>query len=315
VLTNSINPAWLQPTREPYRLGPGDVLDVEMIGEPQGRSSATVGPDGKIYYSLLPGLAVWGLTLAETTELLKTETAKFTRATPEPVVTLRVVASKRVSLLGSVANPGVYPLPGPMTLLEAISTAGGIPAASESAESTADFSKSFILRTGHFIPVNFEQLLQRGDLRQNIYLQPDDVVFVRPANIPNVYVLGAVVTPNVMPFSRQRSSLATAIITAGGTQKYAQKSRVAIIRGGLAQPRIAEVDYQAIVKGNIADVLLEPGDIVYVPFAPYRHLAQLAESALDQFVRTIAVNEGQALGSPAAQPVSVASPFGAPPAP
>src|SRR5436190_3992178 len=126
-LTNKIDPAWLRPAREPYRLGPGDVIEIEMIGE-QGRTTTPVGPDGRVYYGLLPGVSVWGLTLAETTELLKNETAKYTRATPEPVIMLRTAGSKRVSMLGSIAAPGVYPLATPTTLLEAISTAGGVPA-------------------------------------------------------------------------------------------------------------------------------------------------------------------------------------------
>ena len=314
VLTNRIDPAWLRPAMEPYRLGPGDVIEIEMIGEAQGRTTAAVGLDGKIYYSLLPGVSVWGLTLGETTELLKNETAKYTRATPEPVIMLRLAGSKRVSILGAVSGPGVYPLAAPTTLLEAISTAGGVPAGQGTGDDSADLSRSFVLRDGHFVPVNFEQLLKRGDLSQNIYLRPDDLVFIRPANIPSVYVLGAVAAPNMVPYSRQRSSVALAIIAAGGMQKYAQKSKVAIIRGGLTQPRIAEVDYQAIVKGQIADFLLEPGDIVYVPFSPFRKVAQLAESMLDQFVRTVAVNEGQAIGDPNSQPVQVSSPFGITPA-
>jgi polysaccharide biosynthesis/export protein len=315
VLTNRIDPAWLRPAVEPYRLGPGDVIEIEMIGEAQARSTTTVGPDGKVYYSLLPGVSVWGLTLAETTDLLKNETAKYTRATPEPVIMLRLAASRRISILGSIPSPGVYPLPAPTTLLEAISTAGGIPAGPGAGDDGADLSRSFVLRDGHFIPVNFEQLLKRGDLSQNIYLRPDDLVFIRPANIPSIYIIGAVAAPNMVPYSRQRSSVAQAIIAAGGMLKYAQKTKVAIIRGGLTQPRIAEVDYQAIVKGRISDVLLEPGDIVYVPFSPFRQVAQLAESILDQFVRTVAVNEGQAIGSSKSQPVGVSSPFGFTPAP
>ena len=310
-LTNNLDPALLRPTTDPYRLGPGDVIEIEIVGDAQARAGAIVGPDGKIYYSLLPGLPVWGLTLAQTRELLKSESAKFTRATPEIVLNLRSVASKRVSILGSVPNPGLYPLATPTTLLEAISTAGGIPTAQGSTDDLTDLSKSFILRDGKFLPVNFEQLLKRGDLRQNIYLAPDDFVFIRPANVPSIYVLGAVTLPNVVPFSRTRT-VGNTIISSGGLQKYAQGGRVAIVRGGLTQPRIAVVDYNAIVKGEVADVSLEPGDILYVPFSPYRHVAELAESILDQFVRTIAVNEGQALGSDTAQPVSVSSPFGVP---
>ena len=54
-LTNRIDPSLLAPPTEPFRLGPGDVLEIEVIGEAKSQSIVTVGPDGKIYYSLLPG--------------------------------------------------------------------------------------------------------------------------------------------------------------------------------------------------------------------------------------------------------------------
>jgi hypothetical protein len=53
--------------------------------------------------------------------------------------------------------------------------------------------------------------------------------------------------------------------------------------------------------------LLQPGDIVYVPYTPFRRLAQLAEDVLNQFVRTIAVNEGTYVGG-LDEPVTVTAP-------
>jgi polysaccharide export outer membrane protein len=303
-LTNRSIAALRTAPVEPYRLGPGDVIEVETLGDAAGRANLTVGPDGKIYYSLLPGISVWGLTLADTRALIQRDMTRFTRATPELVVNLRQAASQRVWVLGSVATPGVYSLTTPTTLLEALASSGWTSAA----EDSTDLARSFVLRDGQMLPVDFERLLKNGDLSQNIYLRPDDFVFVRPSDLPSIYLLGAVNLPNVIPYSRDLS-VAKAIILAGGTLKYAQQSRVVIVRGGLNQPKIADVNYKAIVTGKAPDARLQPGDIVYVPFSPFRHLGQLTEDILDQFVRTVAVNEGSALGG-SDQTLQIVQPFG-----
>ncbi len=290
-LTNRAGTSLLKPPIDAYRLGPGDLIEIEAVGDAAGRATATVGPDGKIYYSLLPGISVWGLSLAQSRDLLQREMAKFTRATPELVINLRAVASQRVWLLGAVSSPGVYVLSTPTTLLEALASSGW----TAGVDDTADLARSFLLRNGRLLPVDFERLLKAGDLTQNIYLLPDDFIFVRPTDVPSIYLLGAVNSPTIVPYSRDLS-VARAIVTAGGTVKFAQQNRVVIVRGSLTQPKIAELDYKAIVTGKAPDIRLEPGDIVYVPFSPFRRVAQLAEEILDQFVRTVAVNEGTTVG-------------------
>lgn len=335
VLTNRIERSMLTAPTEPYRLGPGDVIELEVIGEAKSNSTLPIGPDGKIYYSLLPGLSVWGLSLAETRALLQQEMAKFTRATPELVINLRAVGSKRVWVLGAVSKPGVLTLSTPTTLLDALAASGsreGVAATGGEGTSSeggarggegqrggmgrlgsavddgaADYSRSFILRDGKRMPVDFNRLLKEGDLSQNIYLQPDDFIFVRPVDVANVYVLGAVAAPHIATYRRDLT-ISELLISAGGTLKYAQNGKVVIVRGGLTTPRIAEVDYHAIVTGKAVNVRLLPGDIVYVPYTPYRRLALLAEDVVDQFVRTIAVNEATYLVNPDAAPVGVSVP-------
>src|SRR6185436_10002684 len=61
----SIQKEWLSPSPDFFRLGPGDIIEVEVIGAKEAPTQVQVGPDGKIYYSLLPGLFVWGLSLSE----------------------------------------------------------------------------------------------------------------------------------------------------------------------------------------------------------------------------------------------------------
>src|SRR6185503_15662834 len=57
--TNTIPNELLKPPTQPFVIGPGDVLDIEILGEPNSQATVAVGPDGKVYYSLLPGTFVW----------------------------------------------------------------------------------------------------------------------------------------------------------------------------------------------------------------------------------------------------------------
>src|SRR5580765_3934922 len=61
-LDNQFNPAWLKPSPDLFTLGPGDRVELELLGEPGSRVVTLVAPDGKIYFNLLPGIDVWGLT-------------------------------------------------------------------------------------------------------------------------------------------------------------------------------------------------------------------------------------------------------------
>jgi len=297
--TNKINPDWLKPPTDLFTLGPGDRLELELIDDPTSKALTTVGPDGKIYFNLLSGLDVWGLTLGQAREAIERGLGEFVKDRVQVSVTLRGVESQRVWLLGRLQAPGVYPMPAPMTLLEAISRAGGTLSvtgtrdltAGYSTEEVADLRRSFVIRKGQLLPVDFYRLLKEGDLSQNIYLQPDDFVYLPAATAKQIYVLGAVVQPRAIPYTEDMS-LITAIANAQGIIRTAYHWNVAIVRGSLTDPKVALVNYKDIAKGKISDVRLEPQDIVFVPFKPYRFLSKYGDIAMQTFVSSVAINEG-----------------------
>ena len=290
--TNHLKPEWLKPSTKPFQLGPGDKVELEVLGKAGSRTATFVCPDGKIYFDLLPGLEVWGLTLPETKQMLERELATY-YARPQLSVTLTAVESKRVWVLGRLNKSGVYPLSGPMTIIEAISRAGGLFTSrfGGTTEELADLNHSFIVRGGEMLPVNFQKLLRAGDTSHNLYLEPDDFIYVPSSLSSEVYVLGAVNGPRPVGYV-DNMTLTTAIAKALGTQPQAQLSQVAIVRGSLSEPKIAVVDFKAIVTGHAPDVRLEARDVVYVPFSPYRTLERYAKLITDTFVRTVAANEG-----------------------
>src|SRR5260221_9431169 len=122
-VTNAADARLLQPPSEYFTLGPGDRLDIELVGDLTTQTTAVVGPDGKIYFNLLPGLDVWGRTIPETKALIEKELTQFTRQPPQIIVTLRGVESRRGGLLGRLTPPGIYQMAAPTTLLEALTVA------------------------------------------------------------------------------------------------------------------------------------------------------------------------------------------------
>jgi protein involved in polysaccharide export with SLBB domain len=298
-LPSKFDPAWLQPPSDFFTLGPGDRIELEILGDPISRTTTIVGPDGKIYFNLLPGIDVWGATLAEAKSLLEAELAKYVREKPQVSITVRGIESKRIWVLGRVQAPGVYSMTTPMTLLEALSMAGGTLALSnyqdqEAAvigEELADLKRSFVIRQGKLLPVDFSRLLKQGDISQNIYLQPDDFVYLPATIAREVYVLGAVAQPRPVVWT-EGLTVAGAVASAYGTIKGAYMRHVAVVRGSLSDPKIAVVDYRAVIRGQAQDIALQPHDIVYVPFSPYRYLEKYLELVVNTFASAAAINAG-----------------------
>ena len=201
--TNQLPSDCLRPSTEPFRLGPGDRIEIEILDLTGTRTTTFVCPDGKIYYDLLPGLDVWNLTLEETRQLLARELSAYYQH-PQVAVTLRDVQSKRVWVLGRLNRSGVFPLAQPMTVLEAISQAGGLFTSrfGGTTEELADLNHSFLIRRGELMPVNFQKLLREGDTSQNIYLQPDDFLY-----LPSALSQEGMATTPLSIFARKKAGL------------------------------------------------------------------------------------------------------------
>ncbi len=315
----ALDAALLKPGTDIFRLGPGDKLEIEVMGDANTRATTTIGPDGKIYYYILPGVDVWGLTLSEARERISQGLQRYLREKPAVAISLRSVASQRVWVLGRINTPGVYTLGGPTTLLDAIAQGGGLAAAGPGAGlsagltpaamsggggESADLSRAFVIRQGKMLPVDFQKLLREGDLSQNIYLQSDDFIFLPSMRTAEIHVLGAVSRPQSQKMSGALT-VAQAVAMCGGTAPDAYVSNVAILRGSLTQPQIAVIDLGSIVHGKTPDIRLEPGDIVYVPYTPYRTLNRYVNLILDTFARTVGVNAGAHAAGGNVSPVGV----------
>lgn len=157
-----------------YVIGPEDVLNVAVWKEPDFSSSVPVRPDGRISLPLLGDVDAAGKTPAQ---LGQDITVKLKKYIDDPHVTVVVTAinSRRVFLLGEVNHPGAINLSPDMTVLQAISAAGGPTA-------YANTKKIGILRTEEgkqkkYI-FNYKEAVQGNNPEQNIVLKPGDTIVV-----------------------------------------------------------------------------------------------------------------------------------------
>ena len=311
VVLNAFLPSGsLQPVREPFRLGVSDQVEIEQLGVPNTRQDCRVMPDGMLYYHTVCGLKVTGFSLPDLKLRLESALKEYYR-NPQISITLRNVSSQRVWVLGRVNTPGLYPLVGPTTVLEAIARAGGLFTSrfSGTTEELADLQHSFVVRNGEFLPVDFVKLLREGNLSQNIYLKNGDYVYLPSALNSEVFVLGAVRSPKAVGFKDQ-VTLVSAIAEAQGLLPNAYAQRAVIVRGSLVAPTVATVNLNRIMTGKDPDVVLQPRDIVWIPNSPWDRVETYTKMILNTFTRTVAANEGTHAVSPQSGAVQPNIPIG-----
>lgn len=302
----------LTPPTESYILGPGDIMEIE-IAEIGGTLARTfVMPDGMVYYNLAGGVRAEGLTTAELSKQLR-DALKRDYTNPLVNVSLVEVRSRRYWILGRVFKPGLYPLRQPTTLLEAISQAGGLFTSrfSGTTEELADLSNSVVIRDGQILPVNFEKLVRSGDTSQNIYLHHNDYVYLPSAATSTVLLLGAVVAPQAVGY-KDSLTLIDCIAQCKGPAKGAYLKEVVIVRGTLDKPAASIVNLQAILTGQETNVLLQPGDIVWIPKRPLGLLEATVQLVFQDAARTIASGEGSRFAGGEQDPV-ISIPLSSPP--
>jgi len=174
--TNQIRADQTGTQREaPYRIGPGDVLDISVWKNPDLTKQTVVLPDGSIHFPLVKEIRAQGLSVKELEALI---VAKLTKYVPNPVLTISIVQVNTMVLYvtGKVYKPGRFVMHQPIDVLQALSLAGGLnPFAKE--KEIGIFRKN--KGETNIYTFNYKAVSKGEDLEQNIMLEPGDVIVVR----------------------------------------------------------------------------------------------------------------------------------------
>lgn len=232
------------------RLTVGDVLDVNVFKVPDlSAKDLTVESSGNISLPLVGSVPVAGLTIAQAEQKITQRLTKFMQEPQVSISRTNKAIEKRVTVEGEVASPGVFPIKGNLSFLQAIALARGL-------SSSGDSKNVYFYRNGQRNIVNLDQV--RTGVMPDPQLRGDDrIVVIRSEK--RVTVEGEVRTPGVFPIT-DRLTFLQAIALAQGLSEVGDSRKVFFYRNG--QRFLVNLDL--VRNGTIADPQLMGDDRIVV---------------------------------------------------
>ena len=264
--TPAQNEGTVQSARD-YRIRQGDDVSLTVFGEPTltPAQPLRVLQGGTIAVPLAGNVIVGGLTTSEASDAVARKLRKYLR---DPKVTLAVanVGPVVALVLGNVKVPGKYTLPPPARLTDVIAAAGGLgPTDGAFPDARLEYPD------GSVATVSLQKLLHDGEVGVNSTVASGETIYVPSPTLLQVEVIGAVDKPGDV-MVREGDDVAMAIARAGtATQQQADLNRVTVTRAGPnGQKTVSTVNLYDILKNGDTshDVVMQKGDVVYVPTSP-----------------------------------------------
>ncbi|HXD31074.1 MAG TPA: polysaccharide biosynthesis/export family protein [Pyrinomonadaceae bacterium] len=255
-----------------YRIGPGDVLDIQVLNRPNiSKDAVRVEGNGTIRMPLIEG-AIPAACMTET-ELAQSLTKRYLKyyRNPQVDVFIKEFKSSQVAVIGHVNEQGRFLLQRRIRLLELLSYAKGpatnagqtinvihSPTAQRCEAQASDETQATGIAT-----YKLSDTLM-GVEQANPYLESGDIVTLREAD--RVYVVGDVLAPREIPL-KEPITISRAIAMAGGLGKDSKKDKIRVIRQAPGSASKTEIfaDLGAIERKKAEDIELLANDIVDVP--------------------------------------------------
>ena len=275
---------WSQLTAPEYRISPGDVLEfMSFDDETISRPEVIVLYNGHISLPLIPDVYVAGLTREAAIESI-TEAYKKYFSDPAISLTVRIASGKTFYVLGDVNLPSEFPYRTNLTVIKAINLAGGLRNQTRGGDAIAaaqgSLTKAFIIRhvDGQriIIECDLRDLAKPGFHDSDTPVFPGDVIYV-PEGVNLVYLLGEVGIPSVFQLN-PNTTLIQLLSRAGGWNPVTARERRVVLMRQIDEvnSEVSTVNVRELIKKG-QDVLLKPGDVIYIPQKPLIRLQQFVQ--------------------------------------
>ncbi len=238
--------------RDQYVLGPGDTIEILVLGDPDLSRTVAIKPDGTLALPLVGEVAAAGKTTSQLAAELVRLYAKYLKAA-SITVTVRDFRVDRIYILGQVNRPGEYQVRPGVGIFELLASAGG-------PTNRADLAKATIIRgKTEAIQLNLLEAFVKSK-SPDVKLLTGDVLFV-PETDRRIVVLGQVNRPGAYDLL-EGQRVGDLLAAAGGATTKAALQRTFIVRG----TEQISVDLKQILEGNLeANIALRAGDMMVVP--------------------------------------------------
>lgn len=211
------------PTPNNYVLGPGDELLVDISGNAVKNYKVQVTPEGTITLANFPPLLVAGLTMEDVkSQIISRLRNSYSGPGIHINVSLGKIRSIRITVTGEAVHPGTYTVSSLATAFHALYVSGG-----PSVNGT--LREIEVIRNNKSIrKIDFYKFLIHGDVSDNILLQDQDIIFIKPSQ-SLVTLTGELKRPGIYEM-KEGETLRTAIQYAGGFTSEAYSKRISLLR-------------------------------------------------------------------------------------
>ncbi|UVW36110.1 SLBB domain-containing protein [SAR92 clade bacterium H455] len=246
---NTFAPVTNVPVSPNYLLGPGDMLEVMFYGKTNSAFGLEINRDGTVNFPDLGPVGLAGLTFQEAKDMLQTR-INAQMIGVQASISMGELRSMQIFVLGEAYKPGAYTVSSLSTITHALVVSGGV-------SDIASLRNIQLKRAGKTIAsLDLYDLLMRGDTKNDIRLQPADVIFI-PTVGDLVSVNGQVLRPAIYEL-KGSESVSDLIALAGGLgpKAYPNNASIERIEGG-GFLTVLDLD---LTKASDLQLLLKSGD-------------------------------------------------------
>lgn len=250
------------PLQESLMIGPGDLLHVTVLREPELEQRVRVRDSGDVTLPLIGDVHVASLDPAAASDVIakKYLDGNFLKH-PNVAVFVEEFATQPVSVLGQVAKPGTYTITTPRTLLDLLAMAGGLTEIADRHITIERAAGTKQREENVFLSNHADDALMA-----NVMIDPGDTILVPKAGI--VYVLGDVGRSGGYTMQNEsRMTVLEAIAMAAGVNRTANEKQARVIHNANGQFDEESLPLREIEKGEAPDELLQANDVIYIPFS------------------------------------------------
>lgn len=301
---------------EEYYLGPGDVINIQLVGrndvfssrdEQQGMD-ITLTNNPNITLPMIGSIRVHGKTAEQFTQDLKQAYGAFI-VNPQPIVLIRLFNRNQIAVLGSVSKPGKYPFDFGDTALDGLFKAGGLSTGGRGGGTApGPFLKIYreklplqdrfqlsmdeviqqIMEGNKVVPrqeivIPISDFVFNGVLEFNIPLEQNDILYIPPAG--TVHVQGRVNSPGIVFLGPSIQTLTQAVVERGGL-RFSAADRVEVVRRLPDGQTVSYyMDIRSMVTRRSPDFVIKDGDEIFVFPNTWRAIAEAFGKILDGSVK------------------------------
>ena len=246
------------------QLYPGDIVTLRKVAQQTTETEGLVVDDrGNLHVPLAGDVRVTAMPISNAEKAVEQSLRQYDRFS-RVHLSVEKAEGQVATVIGAVAEPGRVAVTPGMRLADLLAAVGGPVAETVNGEylPLADLDAARLVRGTRTMPVSIPKAL-RGDPRHNVRIVPADQLFVPPRLGQRIAVIGELNAP--VPVSYHPGiRLTEALSVAGSLNVDGHRGDIRVIRGPSNEPTVYVADLNRIYNGKDPDVVLAPGDVIYV---------------------------------------------------